>query len=203
MIYSGLDWSGSPGEEHGRTVTFAVVHFATEDLARLHRALDGVRDALTLSRSYVFKNNGSGPITRAAFFNAIRPLEFTAHVYVLDKGQWAATQIGRPTGPNCIRDGVVSLILACPNDVVARQVLYVDIDPGQRAELMQMRTAIRQALRETRPRRLGFSDVRGCEDHRTLGAIIQVADMIAGQVADHGGVAGPHLPALGGRIHLA
>lgn len=202
MIYSGLDWSGSPGEEHGDFVTFAAVHFSQEELGKLPIALACARRNANLRPNYVFKNNGSGQETRSAFFNAIRPLDFSATVHQFNKQAWAEAQTGRPTGPQCILDGVVTLVLACPDEVVSKQVLYVDIDPSQRAEITQMKTAIRQALRAARPRRFGFEDVRGCEDHRKLGSIIQVADLIAGQVRDHNGLDGPFLPLLGRRIVL-
>lgn len=178
------------------------MHFSDEELATLSGALQDARASLGIPPDYVFKNNGTGPRTREGFFRALGPLDFSAHVHVLNKRSWAATQRGKPTGPNCIRDGIVSLVMACPDEVVARQVLYLDIEPSQRTELTRLKTEIRQALRAARPRRTGFADVRGCEDHRNLGAIIQVADMLAGQVNDHGGLAGPHLPSFSSRIAL-
>ena len=202
LIYSGLDWSGSPGEVHGDVVVFAVVHFSDAALSTLSSALQDAREALGIPPDYVFKNNGTGPRTREGFFHALGPLDFSANVHVLDKRRWAETQHGKLSGPNCIRDGIVSLVMACPEDVVARQVLYLDIEPSQHKEITRLKTEIRQALRGARPRRVGFADVRGCEDHRNQGAIIQVADMLAGQVNDHGGIAGPHLPALGRKITL-
>lgn len=202
MIYSGLDWSGSPGGAHGDVVVFAVVHFSDAELVTLSSALLDARASLGIPPDYAFKNNGTGPRTREGFFHALGPLDFSAHVHVLDKRRWAETQRGRLSGPNFIRDGIVSLVMACPDEVVARQVLYLDIEPSQRTEPTRLKTEIRQALRGAQPRRAGFADVRGCEDHRNLGTIIQVADMLAGQVNDHGGLGGPHLPALGARITL-
>lgn len=203
MIYSGLDWSGTPGPEQGATVVFAVVHFPENALRTLNGALDVARSALGVSPSYVFKNNGTRPRTREAFFRAIAPLDFSAHIHMLDKRQWAERQQpGQATGPQLIRDGIVSLVTACPAELVARQVLFVDIPPSQRAELSELQTKIRRALRTTQPPRMGFAALRGCEDHRRHGAIIQVADLLAGQVKDYGGIAGPHLPALGTRITM-
>ncbi len=202
MIYSGLDWSGSPGEAHGEVVVFAAAHFTTDALGALTGALAAARAELGVPPDYVFKNNGTTSRTRTAFFRALAPLDFTAHIHILNKRHWAAMQTGKTTGPQCIRDGIVTLIKGCPNEVVAGQVLFVDAEPSQRAEIRHFKTEIRQALRDVRPRRFGFSDVRGCEDHRIQGAIIQVADLLAGQVSDHGDIAGPHLPTLGGKVKL-
>lgn len=114
---------------------------------------------------------------------------------------WAAQQIEHPTGAKFLRDAIVSLILGCPDAVVARQVLYIDL-PAREIAVAGYQTAIRSALRTERPRRTGFKDVRSCADHRLHGGIIQTADMIAGEAREHGNLVGSYLPRLGRRVIL-
>ena len=201
MIYSGLDWSGSPGEAHGPLVAFAIVHIDQSEAAALDTALAVTRQALRLPSSYVFAHNGSSARTRDAFFAALQRTSLTSHVLIVRKADWAAQQVEKPTGAKFLRDAIVSLILRCPDAVVARQVLYIDL-PAREIAVAGYQTAIRDALRAGRPRRTGFKDVRPCADHRLHGGIIQAADMIAGEARDHGGLAGSSLPRLGRRVVL-
>jgi hypothetical protein len=141
-------------------------------------------------------------LTREEFFSAVSRVAITGHAHMLDKARWSAAQQRKPTGPDCIRDGIISLILACPESVVADMVLYIDLPPEEANVVARLRTEIRQALRSARPRRAGFRNVRPCPDHRRHGGIIQVADMIAGEVREREGIAGPHLQRLVPRIRL-
>lgn len=200
MIYSGLDWSGSPGKERGRTIVFAALHIARDDLPRLDSALGSARSVLRLPEGHAFRHNGASSRARREFFGAIQHLQFSGHIFILDKVHWASQQTGKPTGPKCIRDGIIRLVEGCPDGVVARHVLYVDIDPSQKAELVSLKTDIRNALKLARPRRTGYADVRGCPDTRNLGAMIQVAEMIAGEVMDYQALEGPCLTLIRDRL---
>ncbi|MGH2615914.1 MAG: hypothetical protein ACRDJC_11785 [Thermomicrobiales bacterium] len=202
MIYSGLDWSGSPGREHGPQLTFAIVHIKDSDVPGMDAELAATRRRLQLAPDYVFAHHRSGTKTQREFFTGIRHIPLTGHVYMLDKAEWAARQIGKPAGPDCLCDGIVTLVSRCPDDVVARNVLYIDLPPEEERSIERFRTEIRRALRAARPRRSGFKNVRPCPDHRLQGGIIQIADMIAGESREHGGLLGPHLPGLGSRLRL-
>lgn len=202
MIYSGLDWSGSPGPAHGSWLVFAVVHLDEKHLLALDAALALAKQNLRVPPAYVFRHNGASARTRSEFFASVERVSLTSHVYMLDKARWAAQQIGRPTGPDCIQDGVVTLIAGCPASVVAGMILYVDLPPEEGTMIARYRTEIRRALRDSRPRRTGFKNVRPCPDHRLQGGIIQVADMIAGEVRERGGLHGPHLARLGASVRL-
>lgn len=201
MIYSGLDWSGSPGEAHGPLVAFAVVHIDQSEAASLDAELYAARQALRLPPGYVFSHNGSSARTREAFFAALQRTSLTSHVHIVRKAEWAAQQVEKPTGAKFLRDAIVSLILGCPDVLVARQVLYIDL-PAREVAVAGYQPAIREALRAGRPKRTGFKDVRPCADHRLHGGIIQAADMIAGEARARGGLLGPYLPRLGSRVVL-
>jgi len=172
------------------------------DLPALDAALATARTRLGFDPGYVFKH------TRAKcsndihdrFYEALHPIAFAAHVRVMDKAAWRDQHAGRTRGADSICDGIIDLILGCPDHVVARQVLYIDLPANEEKTIQTYRTSIRRAL--TGVRRTGLRDVRPCPDHRQHGGIIQVADMIAGEVREHEGLRGPYLPALGSRVRL-
>jgi hypothetical protein len=202
VIYSGLDWSGSPGRAHGPSVAFAIVHVDGADVQALDAELASARHRLHVVPDYVFRYSGSSDRARREFFTAMQPVRFSSHVLIVDKAIWAEQQAGTPTGPKFLCDGIVTLVLHCPDKVVADHVLSIDAPPDEAKGLMHYKTEIRRALRSARPRRRGFKSVRPCPDHRLHGGIIQVADMLAGEARERGGLDGPYLAELGARITL-
>jgi hypothetical protein len=202
MIYSGLDWSGSPGKEQGRWLVFAAAHIDRCDIPTLDAELAAARMRLGLPPNYVFSHNGASLRTLTEVFDMIARVPVTAHAHMLDKAAWTAQQAGKPTGADCLCAGVVTLATRCPNYVVAKQILYIDLPGNEEGAITRYRTEIRRALTAARPRRTGFSDVRPCPDHRLQGGLIQVADMIAGEVRARNGLNGPHLVRLGSATQL-
>jgi hypothetical protein len=202
MIYSGLDWSGSPGRGQGPLLVFAAAHIDRGDVPPLDAELAAAKTRLGLPPTFVFSHNGASPRTLAASFDAIARVPVTAHVHLLDKTAWGAQQVGKPKGADCLCDGIVTLAQRCPDSVVARQILYIDLPGNEEGALTRYRTEIRRALRAARPRRAGFSDVRPCPDHRLQGGLIQVADAIAGEVRIRNGLSGPNLLRLGSAVML-
>jgi hypothetical protein len=202
VIYSGLDWSGSPGQEHGPTVVFAIVHVDEDGIRALDDELAAARVRLNVVSEYPFRHSSLRARGRRECFAAIARMPFTSHVYILEKTAWATGRVGSATGPDCLCDGIVALVERCPDKVVAGQILYIDASSDEEKGLVRYKTAIRQCLRAARPRRMGFKDVRPCPDHRLRGGIIQVADMIAGEVKQYGGIGGSYLPTFGARVQL-
>ena len=96
-----------------------------------------------------------------------------------------------------IRDGVVDLVMGCPADL---QLLRIDLDPNDRSTQTELSTAIRRAQRAAG--RVTAKKVVGCADDGTDGEIIQVADMLAGEIREHGGLGGQNLARLGAKICL-
>jgi hypothetical protein len=200
VIYSGLDWSGSPGLEQGPWLVLAVVHFDDAELAALDTALRRARKHLGFPPRYVFKHNrakGSKEI-HDQFYDALRAIDFAAHVHMLNTEAWHALRSGKTRDVDGIRAGILDLVLGCPDRVIAGQVLFIDLPAAEAPIAQQYKTAIRQAL--MRIDRKGFREVRPCPDDRLQGGIIQAADMIAGEVREHGGLLGPYLPSLGARV---
>jgi hypothetical protein len=202
MIYSGLDWSESPGRAQGPLLVFAAAHIDRCDVPTLDAELAAARTRLGLPPTFVFSHNGASARTLAELFAAIARAPVTAHVHLLDKTAWNAQQVGKPKGADCLCDGIVTLAQRCPGSIVARQVLYIDLPGNEEEALTRYRTEIRRALRAERPRRAGFSDVRPCPDHRLQGGLIQVADEIAGEVRARNGRSGPYLERLGSAVML-
>ncbi len=202
MIYSGLDWSGSPGTEQGPWLVFAVVHLDQSDLPALDAALATARTRLGFDPGYLFKHTRAkrSNAIHDRFYEALRPVDFAVRVLMMDKVAWGNQHAGRTRAADSISDGIVELVLGCPDHVVARQVLYIDLPASEEKSVQTYRTAIRRALAGVR--RTGFRDVRPCPDHRQQGGIIQVADMLAGEVREQEGLLGPYLPTLSSRIRL-
>jgi hypothetical protein len=194
-----VDWSGSPGRElHDPLLVLAIVHFDDEALRDLERELAAARAALRLPPDYPFRHVGASVPTHEHVFSALRRLTMQAHVHVIDKTAWTKDYVQRSRGPERICDGVIELILGCADPLVDGQRLFVDLERRDMDQLRDLRTAIRKALRGVGRR--SFVNVQPCPDHRLHGGIIQVADMIAGEVHQHGELTGPYLPTLGGKI---
>jgi hypothetical protein len=192
VINSGIDWSGSPGPEHGPWLVTAIVHIDEVDMPTLDDELAQVRKVLGVSDDFVFHHSGSAERTKREFFAALPRVPLYVRVHMLNKAGWSAQYVTGSTGTDCICDGIVQLIASCPRECIDRQMLYIDLNPDERELVRRYRTTIRQALR--RARQPAFKDMKPRPDNRKDGAIIQVADMMAGEVRRHSGLAGPYLP---------
>jgi hypothetical protein len=202
VIYSGLDWSGSPGEEQGPWLAFAIVHVDAADLPKIEQMLSEARVRLSPERDLVFKHSRlkSSAEAHRRFYEAVNGVDWSAHVHLLDKTAWNRQHGKGARGIDCIRDGITRLVAHCPDAVVANQVLFIDLPRAEEKLVQDYRMSIRKALKAIR--RTGFRNVRPCPDHRQHGDIVQMADMIAGELREHEGLAGPFLPGLGSRIQL-
>lgn len=198
VIYSAVDWSGSPGNRQGAQVVFAAVHF--DEVTRsgqLEAELLAMKQALGLPVDFVFKHDSASPRVKQQIFAALGRLPFSGHVLCLDKQIWRAANPGA-RGDDLLRHGVVALVASCPDCVVARNVLL--IDPPSARFVNNSKTPINRAFRAQR--RTGFRSIRGLQDTHREGGIIQMADMVAGEVRLCGGLKGPYLPGLGGKVTL-
>jgi hypothetical protein len=198
VIYSGLDWSGSPGNTHGPWLVFAVVHITDTDLPTLDAEFGAAKQRLRVAPTFVFKHDEAADLVREQVFKALQRTPMEAHVHMLNKAAWRAAYGGKMKGNDCICGGIIKLVMACPDAVVAKQVLL--IDPPSAKLVKELRTSISQSFRGAY--RTGFRSVRPRRDDEPDGGIIQTADMIAGEVRRQGGVAGPFLSALTTKIHL-
>lgn len=200
MIYSGLDWSGSPGDEHGPWLVFGIAHIDETAIDAMNLELAYARARLRLPQNFVFHHSEASLQARRAFFAALARMQLSAHVYMMDKAHWTAVYVNGSTGTDCIVDGIITLIASCPSTVVGEQMLYIDLPRSEGRLVQHYRTMIRQALR--RSKRPAFRDVKPRPDDRDDAALIQIADMIAGEVREQNGMAGSFLPALRQQITI-
>jgi hypothetical protein len=200
MIYSGLDWSGSPGNTHGPWLVIAIAHIDEIDLESLDTELASTRAILRLDPRFVFHHSETTAATREGFFAALQRVPLSAHVHMLNKKTWSAEHTSGSSGFDCICDGIITLLMRCPIDVIEEQMLYIDLPRKEGKVVTRYRTTIRQAMR--RARRPAFRDMKPRPDDQVDAALIQIADMIAGEVREHSGMAGPYLPALRARIEI-
>jgi hypothetical protein len=201
--YTGIDWSGSPGRVHGPSIVFAAIHIDGFAMATLNKELTTARLLLGRPPDFVFSHTEASPDTHRRFYAALSHMPFEADTYALDKATWHQTFGGKGSrGSDCECDGIIRLVMACPALLTAGRMLYLDLPrkKPQRKRIEAIRTAIRKAMRGAQ--RATFEDVQGRPDDSGDGAIIQVADMIAGEVREHGALASPHLPPFAYRIRV-
>jgi hypothetical protein len=196
VIYTGVDWSGDPGDPARRPgisplFVFACVSIAGEDLPFLSARLAHVRALRRLPNDHCFKHLTSKPGVRFAFFQAVALLPIRIHSTVIDKQWWGEDYLRGSDGLLRICDAIVKLISCCPDDIVARQSLLIDLDRSAAKEVRTIRANLRIAL--AGQKRLPFAKVRACPNHRDLGEIVQIADMVAGELRERGEWGGPYL----------
>lgn len=190
MIYSGLDWSGNPGDatkspHENSWFVVALCHVDGNDMETLAAAFVQLRASLKLRNNHVFKHQHSVERTRRAFFEMIAPLPVTATVLAIDKRNWDATYLARSTGPQRVYDAIVDLVLHCGVATVAGQHLLVDMHRAEPDFIRNVKLTLRRSLHGQR--RANFKNVKARPDHRGDSAIIQLADLIAGDIRANAG----------------
>ena len=199
MIYSGLDWSGTPGPAHGPFLVLAVEHVNEDDLSTVEAELAAAAAVLGWPLKSVFKHVGADDPTHREFYRALLRIPFAAHVHMLDKAAWHAQYGSKGSrGDDCIGDGITTLLLGCPDAVTADQTLYIDLPHRERTTMRKYREVIRSALRGAD--RETFRRIKARPDNRRDGGIVQIADMLAGEVRENSGIGGLYLPSVSSRI---
>ncbi|MEZ4563674.1 MAG: hypothetical protein R2853_13155 [Thermomicrobiales bacterium] len=197
-IHTGLDWSEDPATGW---VVLAMVHVDTDDLGELKSRFVEARVSLGRSEAFVFKHLEADDRTHDVFYRELRLVpSVSVDVLRLNRQTWEPRSPRPSRGDHVICSGIIELLAACPDDLTQDQMLLIDLPRSEKGIVDAFRTIIRKELRQSR--RAGLRDVRPRPDHRPDGAIIQAADMIAGEVRQFNGLGGPYLPRLGGRIRF-
>ncbi len=97
-------------------------------------------------------------------------------------------------------DGIVTLVIHSPNEIVGGQRLYVDMPRSELQFVRRLRLALRGSLKAHGRRSYKSVDPR--PDHRGDGNLIQIADMFAGELSEQHGRRGPYLGSFGDRCIL-
>lgn len=205
-VVSGLDWSGDAGDPKktpgvSPLLITAVVHIDIENWELLEEALAKVRRKRSLPPNYVFHFSGSRPQIREAFFDELTRLPLSAYGRVFDKNLWTQSYIQRTRGNARIQTEIVELLIRCPDHLIGGQMLLIDGQKSETSLIAPIKTELNRRLAIAG--RASLRKIKACpDDHPSEGAIVQVADMIAGALHDAGSVAGPYLAELESKIAL-
>jgi hypothetical protein len=205
-VVSGLDWSGDAGDPKktpgaSPLLITAVVHIDIENWELLKEALAQARRNRSLPPNYVFHFSGSRPQIRAAFFDELKRLPLSAHCRIYDKNLWTPPYIRSTRGIARIQAEIVELMIRCPDHLIGGQTLLIDGNTSETKLMAPIKTELNRRL--AIGGRASLRKVKACpDDHPSEGAIVQVADMIAGAVHDARSVAGPYLSGLESKITL-
>lgn len=192
MIHSGIDWSGSP--DHDSSVFYAMVHLAGHHVPELEAALRAANTRLHVPEHHAFRHVGCSDAAHRAFYDAVSEIPFEARLLIVPPIPRAIPIRGHEE----IRMAIVRLILDCPNDVVAKQRLYIDLERRDSKQVRDLRTRVRRELAAVGRRT--FENIQPCPDHRSEGGIVQLADMLAGELREHGNAGGPYLPRISRKL---
>lgn len=182
MIYSGLDWSGDPGDpaksERSPFLVIVIVHLDGDHLGMLDAALARARRSRHLSPRFSFRYSGARPEVRSALFAEVGTVEWSAQALIIDKRAWGPAYLRGSRGRDRISDGIVTLVLRCADHLVAGQVLLIDAPREEISTINETRDVLRNALAGAGRR--SFGKVKPRQDNRPDGGIVQLADMVAG-----------------------
>lgn len=202
MIHTGIDWSGDPGDPPGspRYLCMAAVHADATEAARIGVAIDRLKLGWSWPADKRLKHLGASGRTHADVFRVLGSLDWSANVLLVDKARRPPWFVSAARGDARIAQAVGRLIACCPDSLVANQVAQVDLPRSELTLVRDHRRAIKTELRAT-----GKTSFR-TYDPRAKGTLawvlIDIADFIAGEVAEQIGLAGPYLPALASRITI-
>lgn len=204
-FYTALDWSGDPGDPTKPSVydpflVLAAIHVAAEDVAILQQVVAEANRALRQPDRRPFKHVGASARARQVFFEAVGRAPFAAHVLFIDKRRWGDAERVL-TGEQRLRDSICRLVAAMPDEVVAEQRLLIDRPRTELQSVRDIGTAIRQTLRANG--RASFKAVKPCPDAPDpMGVLVQVADMIAGQIHEFGGTTTGPVRSIAARLRV-
>lgn len=167
-----------------------MVHVDNEHVADLDMALRIAKARLHVPESFVFRHVGCSDAAHRVFYDAIAEVPFTARLLIVPPVPRGVSIRGHEE----IRLAVVQLVLDCPEAVVAKQRLFIDLERRDSKQVRELRTRVRRELGAIGRRT--FENIQPCPDHRSEGGIVQFADMLAGELREYRGIEGPYLPQL-------
>ncbi len=181
---SGLDWSGDPGDQTRSMranpgLVVAICSVLVVDHHLVDDALHEIRRASGMT-SGAFHHARMSPVVREEFFGRIAGLPIRLTCRYVDKNSWSASYLKLTSGPERIRQSIVELVEHLPDEIVAGQTLLVDQHRDEKGFIRNLRGDLRGALRAHGRR--SFQKLAARPDHRSDAALVQLADMFAGEV---------------------
>lgn len=187
MIYSGIDWSGDPGDPDktgmSPELTIAMAQIDGGELEVLTAALADIRRGRRLSEQFAFRYSACSTEVRLAFFTRLAPVSVSVTAVSIDKRNWyAQSRPGRPS--EWLDQAIAELVCAAAPSTITGQVILVDRPKSETKAVRATERVIKRALKgaELQP----YPQIKPCPDHKSQGHIIQVADMFAGALRDQG-----------------
>jgi hypothetical protein len=202
---SGLDWSGDSGDPRrtpGKSplLVLAIAHLAVADWELLEASIARVRIRRWLPADFAFHFHRMSLQVREAMFDELVAIPDHAHALVIDKRLWSRNHVSRTRGDDRLQTSIVELICRCPDDLVANQDLLIDYPKAENAKIIEIKRNLKRAL--AAHGRTSFRAVKPAPDTGATGALIQVADVIAGALQDAPNRGPPYLHRLRERITL-
>lgn len=192
---TGVDWSGDAGDpsravRENLWLVIAACHVEKHRLEETAQCLSTVKQDLGLEDAHVFKHVRSTEKLRAHYFKAIcdTPMKFS--VLAIQKSDWPREYVDRTSGTERLLEAMGELFGSCEKELVGGQLLVIDAHRGERQFVQKVNMRIRLIQRH---RNLpGFKKVAAVPDHRHDAALVQSADMMAGEIRRLDG-ATPHV----------
>lgn len=189
MRLTAIDWSGDAGDPgksppRDQRIVFAACHCDSQWIEQLVNDLLKLRQDWGRPGNYVFKHSNSSAKVIRGYCDVLarNHVEFT--VLIINKSTWSPSYLRGTRGKDRIADAVTALVALMPEVWVADQKLIID---GNRSERRLLTTIRQGASRVCRDRDSGsFRKVAAVPDHRADAVLIQAADMVAGEVRQHG-----------------
>lgn len=182
---SGVDWSGDPGDpkkavRENQLLVMCACHVQKGELEQASARLAHLKAKLDLASDHVFKHVRSKPATRQAFYRAVGETSLAFSVLVIDKSKWSTEYLAATTGRVRMLDALCDLLVECPEEFIAGQVLVVDAHRSETRFNNDLAVTMRATLRTRGV--VSFKKISAVPDHRHDALLIQAADMMAGEV---------------------
>ena len=198
--YLFLDWAGDPGTRFGEgsseRLVFVVV--LCSEYSDLRQSLSELRRALNLPQDHEFHYIETPRKMREVFFQTLAEVPLTAKALVVHKRQLAQT-LTRVRGRDILGRFIAELMVKVPPVGVRDAILLVDDDKVASVLTRTIRVSISRAMRAKGIAR-GLKKVKGRPSHQEDG--LQVADMLAGAIAEREKGGFDHLRGLSGKLEV-
>jgi hypothetical protein len=129
VFYSGLDWSGNPGDPRkpgmSDQLVIGLAQIDGAELPRLSQVLAAIRDDCGLDGRFSFKHSACSDRVRTAFFSQIFAVAVTTRLVCIDKRTWyEPRRPGRPS--DWLDEAIADVICGSPRHTIVGQVILID-----------------------------------------------------------------------------
>lgn len=156
-----------------------AVDLSESERANLRSAVSALRVNRRFSEQTTFRYSSVSDYNRAAFFEAVAPIEFRAWVHVVDKEKdWASSFPTRTVGDRRLLEMLLRMLPHFPHDRLHQTRLLLEFPRTENDRVARWRKEASDWCRQNNIS--PFRQVKSQTDSGTDGEIIQLADMVAG-----------------------